>query len=178
MFRRIVRMRFSSSSVRSDNEWRTTYVLRLALPGNAGRAIPPEESALPARTAPPFRHGNCCSGGRASSFTLQTDSCQPAFGMLLNMVSSVQHRQPVHPATMNMLAPILAQHDQDLLSVLEPFFLPRFLRRTSDIQYQHIEHINGLIQRRSLLRFNECCEYGQFSAVAFRAIYFTDAMPA
>ncbi len=38
---------FSSSSVRSGNEWRTTYVLRLALPGNAGRAIPPEESAYP-----------------------------------------------------------------------------------------------------------------------------------
>jgi hypothetical protein len=51
------------------------------------------KNALPARTVPPFRHGNCCSEA-ASSFTLLTDSASLLFGMLLNMVSSVQHRQP------------------------------------------------------------------------------------
>lgn len=58
------RCAFSSRSVRSDNEWQTVYVLRLTLPlpGNKDRTIPPEENALPARTDPPFRHGNYCFG--------------------------------------------------------------------------------------------------------------------
>ncbi len=98
--------------------------------GNAGRAIPPEESALPARTAHHFvmeivvlRPGQL--------IYLADDSASLLFGMLLNMVSLSSASQPVHPATMNMPAPILAQHDQ-IFKRPEPFFLPRFLRRTSD----------------------------------------------
>jgi hypothetical protein len=84
MLRCIVQDRaFSSRSVRSDNEWRTAYVLRLAPPGCRSRNTA-GKNALPVRTVPPFHPEIVVSG--AALIYLADGFCQSAFQVLLNMV--------------------------------------------------------------------------------------------
>ena len=96
-----------------------------------------------------------CIRGRASSFTFSTDSASLATDTLLNMVfRSKSSAVSSSSKSAHARASSNAARSRSL-SVLSRFSA-RFLRLPGNIEDQHIQHVNGLVQRRDFLRFHEC----------------------